>query len=310
MKRLIYAGIFFLLTQNIISAATTNNKEENKNCLKCHSWSTLGFRDKESGLLVNLSVNPDNFYTSNHKILACVECHSKDFTVFPHSNKLKEESLYCLDCHTDKKELSKYSFKNIEKDFKKSIHYLKLGNQFTCFNCHEPHSFKVNARVNTQIEKIVLYDNRICLDCHNSSSKIAALTKDVIPSLNESHKWLPHLELHWANVRCIDCHAPENTAGVPHEILPKEKAVKNCVNCHSENSILLQSLYKFQSVQKRNEQGFINATILNNSYVIGATRNYYLNLFSFIIFGITIIFLGLHGYFRYKSRINENKNEN
>lgn len=306
MKRLLYLGIIFLLTQNTINAVNKNT-EQNQNCLKCHSWSTLGYRDKDSGLLINLSVNPDTFYISNHKKLSCIDCHSKDFTIFPHAAKIKEEKLNCLDCHTDKKELSKYSFKLIEQDFKQSVHFQKFGDKFTCFNCHEPHSFKVNARVNTQIDKTVLYDNRICLDCHNNSSKIAMLSKKENPTLSAAHDWLPHLGLHLANVRCIDCHTLENTGGVSHLIQPKEKAIRDCVNCHSENSILLQSLYKFQSIQKRNEQGFINATILNNSYVIGATRNYYLNLFSFIIFGITLLALGIHGYKRYKGSSVETK---
>ncbi len=297
--------LFILLTINLFP--DQNSKVENEKCFKCHSWSTLGYKDKETGLLINLSVNPENYYSSNHRNLSCTDCHSKEFSTFPHSSKLKEESLYCLDCHTDKKELSKYSFKEMEHDFKESIHYKKFGNKFTCFNCHEPHTFKVNARVNNQISKTVLYDNHICLDCHNNSEKIEAISKKVVPTLNSSHEWLPHLELHWANVRCIDCHATGTTAGVPHDILPKDKAVKDCVNCHSENSILLQTLYKFRSLQQRNEEGFINATILNNSYVIGATRNYYLNLFSFIIFGLTLIALGIHSYLRVKSKKTEIK---
>ena len=308
MRTLNIVLLFVLLTLNLFASQTS--KEENAKCLKCHSWSTLGYKDKGTGLLINLSVNPENYYSSNHKNLSCIDCHSKKFSTFPHSSKLKEESLYCLDCHTDKKELSKYSFKEIEHDFKESIHYKIFGNKFTCFNCHEPHTFIVNARVNDQISKTVLYDNRICLDCHNNTEKIAAISKEAVPTLNSSHKWLPHLALHLANVRCIDCHATGTTAGVPHDILPKEKAVRDCVSCHSENSILLQTLYKFRSLQKRNEEGFINATILNNSYVIGATRNYYLNLFSFIIFGLTLIALGIHSYLRIKSKKAKNKDDN
>lgn len=302
--------MFFLLLcfLNLKLSATKDNKEENNKCLKCHSWSTLGYKDDNSGLLVNLSVNPGEFYSSNHKNLACIDCHSKKFSIFPHSANIKKENLYCLNCHKDSQKFSIFNFKTIETDFKKSIHYKKFGNKFTCFNCHDPHTFKINARKNTQISKTVLYDNRICLDCHNNRTKIELLTKKIIPTLNESHNWLPHLQLHWANVRCIDCHTSSSAPGVSHLIFGKEKAVKDCVNCHSENSLLLHTLYKFQSVQNRNEQGFINAIILNNSYVIGATRNYYLNLFSFFIFGIMLIALGTHSYLRYKANKGK-KNE-
>ncbi len=291
----------FLLNQNLFGE-TTLSKEKNQNCLRCHSMSTLGYKDPQSGILKNLSVIPDNFYNSNHKELECTECHSPEFNTFPHPAKLKNENLYCLNCHQDNPELFKYSFKTIEKDFKESVHYLKFGNKFTCFNCHEPHSFKVNARVNSEVKRTVLYDNHICLECHNNETKIASFTNDVLPNLNTAHQWLPHKDLHWKSVRCIDCHTGQSAAGVSHKILPKEKSLRNCVECHSSNSILVQSLYKFQTKEERNKEGFINAVILNNSYVIGATRNYYLNMLSFIIFGLTLITLAVHSFLRWSSK--------
>ncbi len=278
------------------------NKETNYNCLRCHSMSTIGYRDPNSGILKNLSVIPANFYNSNHKNLECIGCHSSEFKTFPHPSKLKSEDLYCLNCHQDNPGLFKYSFKTIEKDFEESVHYQKFGNKFTCFNCHDPHSFKINARINSEVKKTVLYDNHICLECHNNETKIAGFTNHVIPDLNTSHQWLPHKDLHWKAVRCIDCHTGKSAAGISHKILPKEKAVRNCVECHSANSILVQSLYKFQTKEERNKEGFINAVILNNSYVIGATRNYYLNLLSFIIFGLTLIALAVHGFLRWNSK--------
>ncbi len=299
MKSLIFFLLLCFLTTNL--SAKRNNKEENNKCFRCHSWSTLGYRDSNSSILINLSVNQKDFYSSNHRNLACIDCHSKDFRKFPHPAKLKKEGLYCLNCHKDNKKFSVLNFKIIEADFKESIHYKKFGNEFTCFNCHDPHIFKINARKNSQISQTVMYDNQICLSCHNNINKIELLSRKVVPALNEVHDWLPHLKLHLANVRCIDCHTYSNTPGVSHLIVAKENAVKDCVNCHSENSLLLHTLYKFQSKQNRTEQGFINAIILNNSYIIGATRNYYLNLFSFIIFGIVIIALVTHGYLRYKS---------
>ena len=291
----------FLSNQSLF-CKTNSSKEKNQNCLRCHSMSTLGYKDPQSGILKNLSVAPDNFYNSNHKDLECTECHSQEFKTFPHSQKLKNENLYCLNCHQDNPELFKYSFKTIENDFKESVHYQKFGNKFTCFNCHDPHSFKVTARLNSEIKKTVLYDNHICLECHNNETKIANFTNDVLPNINTSHQWLPHKDLHWKSVRCIDCHTAQSSAGISHKILSKEKALRNCVECHSSNSILVQSLYKFQTKEERNKEGFINAVILNNSYVIGATRNYYLNLLSFIIFGLTLIALAFHGILRWNSK--------
>ncbi len=277
-------------------------KDANQYCFRCHSMATLSYRDEATGIIKSLSVIPKEFYNSNHKELECTGCHSKDFQNFPHNPKLKDENLYCLNCHKDEPKFKKYHFESIEAEFKRSVHYKILGDKFNCFDCHDPHSFEIHARAGNDIKATVLYDNLICLNCHENNSKIKLLSGKILPSLTSSHAWLPHIDLHWKAVRCIDCHTSSNAPGVSHNILPKEKAVKNCVECHSKNSLLLQTLYKFQSKESRNKEGFLNAVILNNSYVIGATRNYYLNLLSFIIFGLTLIALSLHGYFRIRAK--------
>jgi len=84
---------------------------------------------------------------------------------------------------------------------------------------------------------------------------------------------------------------------VSHLINPIEKAVKRCNECHSQNSMLMSTLYKFQSKEQRND-GFFNGIILNQSYVIGANRNEYLNILSIIIFAFVILIMGVHIYFR------------
>jgi hypothetical protein len=86
---------------------------------------------------------------------------------------------------------------------------------------------------------------------------------------------------------------------VAHEIRPKAEAVKGCNDCHSGNSILMASLYKFQSKEQRSD-GFINGIILNESYVIGANRNQYLNVLSVIIFSLVMIVIVIHVIFRIK----------
>ncbi len=303
MKKIIFAFTSVILLSLHLFANTkiVDAKEINQNCFRCHSMATLSYKDESTGIIKNLAVIPDEFYKSNHKNLSCIDCHSKDFQKFPHAANLKKENLYCLDCHKNEEKFKKFHFQTIEEEFKQSIHYKKMGDKFTCFDCHDPHSFKINARVNREIKETVLYDNQICLKCHDNTSTIKNLSGQLLPALNVSHSWLPHIDLHWKSVRCIDCHTSPNAPGVSHLILPKDQAVKNCVECHSKNSILLQSLYKFQTKQERDREGFINAVILNNSYVIGATRNYYLNLLSFIIFGIVLAALSIHGILRWKS---------
>ncbi len=276
----------------------------NLKCLRCHALATLGYKNAANGLYMDLAVDPEEFRASNHGKLACVTCHTESFQTFPHSEALRRKELVCVDCHKKDRKFLKFQFPGILREFQASVHAQKLGKGFTCFNCHDPHSFKIHARLGSGVAQTVLYDNRICLQCHSNEPELLRLSGTGHPSLDRSHAWLPHKDLHWTSVRCIDCHTAPTTVGVSHRILPKEQAVRDCVRCHSSNSILLQSLYKFQSRQQRDRDGFLNATLLNHAYVIGATRNYYLNVLSFVVFGLTVAGVALHAglrrYFRRK----------
>ena len=149
------------------------------------------------------------------------------------------------------------------------------------------------------LKDVITYDNEICLSCHAHAEKIQLLSDIEDPNVISQHEWLPNQKLHFQHVRCIECHteAKEDML-IPHHIVPKERAVRLCVKCHSANSILMASLYKFQSLEKRNKIGFLNASILNESYVIGANRNYFLNVFTGILFGIVILALFIHAVIR------------
>jgi hypothetical protein len=83
-------------------------------------------------------------------------------------------------------------------------------------------------------------------------------------------------------------------------IVPKKEAVRRCNECHSQNSILMATLYKFESKEQR-RSGFFNGIILNQSYVIGANRNEFLNIISLVIFAITVIVIIGHIYFRIRN---------
>jgi hypothetical protein len=64
----------------------------------------------------------------------------------------------------------------------------------------------------------------------------------------------------------------------------------------------MATLYKFETVEKRNKLGFFNAAILSDHYIIGANRNYYLNVASLIIFGLTLLGITIHAIIRIMSK--------
>ena len=280
--------------------------EDNQQCFNCHGQSNYYYYNDMIEREVKDRMNPyfvidsSMFYESNHWNFSCTDCHSGDYTIFPHPGELRMEPNYeCLGCHGGDDEYAKFNFEGIDDEFHESVHSSKHSEDFTCWMCHNPHEYKINARTNENLQDIIGYDNEICLSCHADISKYQLISTLENPNILDKHGWLPNQALHFKHVRCIECHAVTNEELlVSHNIQPKEKAVKLCVECHSKNSMLLTSLYKLQFTDERSLAGFSNAAMLEDSYVIGANRNYYLNRLSLILFGFAILFVIIHALLR------------
>ena len=280
--------------------------EQNKDCLKCHGQSTYEYYNEGVERNVKDRMNPYfiidsiEYYGANHKLFVCIDCHSYEYGEFPHSRQLRmEPSFGCLDCHAGDEQYAQYKFEEIDEDFHKSVHSSKHSEDFSCSMCHNPHTYKISARTSEKMEEFILYDNQICLSCHADVSKYQLLSTNNCPNLLDAHSWLPNQVLHFKNVRCIECHTEiNNDILVSHNVRPKEEAVKLCVECHSKNSRLLASLYKYQFTDERSAMGFSNEAMLEEAYVIGANRNYYLNVLSIGLFGLVLIALLIHAVLR------------
>lgn len=302
-------GIICLLLIFIIPVYSQDNEEEpvdhspeNSHCFQCHGGATYSFFNEVTEQNITKRMNPylimDSvlYYDQNHKTFLCTDCHSTDYETYPHNNELQMDPLpSCLDCHEGDDATAQYNFEEINEQFLESEHSTKHSEQFTCWMCHNPHTYKINARNNTDIKETIIYDNNICLSCHADKDRYQMISSHAKPSVIEKHGWLPNQIAHFATVRCIECHThvSDNTM-VAHHIQGKEKAVKNCVECHSKNADLLASLYKFQAVENRSKFGFFNAETLSDAYIIGANRNYYLNVISGIIFGLVLLIILIH----------------
>lgn len=295
------------LTAQDTASGLPESKDPNHKCLKCHGEKYFSYYNESVGRDVKERMNPyyiidyDDFYKSNHRSFSCTDCHSSEYaSSFPHPNELRfEPLLICLDCHGGDDNTSQYHFETINEEFLESVHSEKHSDQFTCWMCHNPHSYHISARNNENLAETIRYDNQICLGCHSDASRFGLLSDRDIFNMLDRHEWLPNHLAHFKSVRCVECHAEVNeNIMVAHKILPKEKAVKKCVECHSKNSLLLASLYKFQTKEKRGKKGFLNAVILTETYVIGANRNYFLNMGSLGIFGLVIIGIFIHSMMR------------
>lgn len=283
--------------------------EKNERCFKCHGQSKYEYTNETLGRQVKALmfseriVDRKEFYQSNHRSFSCTDCHDEGYAKFPHAGDLRMQQMYnCLDCHGGDEKFAKFKFEQIDTGFQKSVHFKMQDEGFTCWSCHNPHEYKLNVRDNKNIEEAVLYDNNICLNCHSDYSHFQLLSDKEDVNLLKKHEWLPNQASHFRNVRCIECHAIVNDSVlVSHQIMPKEKAVRRCNECHSQNSLLMSSLYKYQSREQRRD-GFFNGIILNQSYVIGANRNEYLNLLSIIIFAMVLVVIIVHVAFRIRKK--------
>ena len=279
--------------------------EDNERCFSCHGQKAYSYTNENLGKQVKSMmfseriINRNEFYESNHKSFSCVDCHSSEYVKFPHPGELRmEQSFNCIDCHGGDDKFSKFNFEIIESEYQQSVHYKLEEEGFSCWKCHDPHNYRISIRNSENIRGAILYDNNICLKCHSDYERFQLLSDREEINIVEKHDWLPNQEAHFRSVRCIECHTQVNdTVLVAHLVRPKDMAVRGCNECHSKNSLLMSSLYKFQS-RKQRKDGFLNGIILNQSYVIGANRNEYLNLLSFLIFLAVAGVIGIHVFFR------------
>ena len=275
-------------------------------CLKCHSNQSYTFHndlmDKKEIRLMNPYYVLDTIALRKgvHQAFDCTDCHSYEYATYPHKSTLKLEPLAtCLDCHGGDETFASYQFERIEDEFKKSVHYKVYGDNFTCSKCHSQHTYAATARNSSDVLEIVDYSNKMCLSCHNDMKKYQLVAGHANPKLVQIHDWLPNQELHFAHVRCIECHTQvADSLMVSHNILPKEQALRKCVECHTSNSRLKASLYKYENLQKRSGDGILGTVISNESYVIGTHQVPFLKLLSIIIFLAALAGIVIHGIFR------------
>ncbi len=280
--------------------------DDNEACLSCHSEVKYTLVDEANEREATKRMGPgkivirDKFYSGVHKSFACLDCHDYEYTTFPHSMDSRfEENFLCMDCHGYDETYAHYHFETIETEFSESIHNIA---DFNCWSCHDPHSYKAFMRNADDLEEAIMFDNNMCLRCHSDFDRFSQKTDREEIIIVESHDWLPNQTSHFANVRCIECHTEINDSIlIAHKILPKEEAVERCTECHSKDTRLMHTLYKFQSLEER-RGGFINGIMINDSYVIGANQNILLNRISLVVFGMTLLLIAFHTFLRIRKQ--------
>jgi len=271
-------------------------------CLKCHGHRWYTFTGQDSSQVTvhkmfrDLIIDTLAYYQNNHKSFACTDCHSSEYETHPHNQELKLETmLTCLDCHDDSEFMPGLNFRKISDEYEKSVHVTRKDAHVNCWSCHNPHTYRITARSEHDIREVVTYDNSICLECHSGMGKFDLLYGDPKATLIAKHQWLPNPVLHFQNVRCIECHTEiREDMLVAHNIRPKGEAVRICEECHSANSRLTNTLYKYQIQQDLQKKGVLKALASNRNYPVGTNPSPLLNIISLVLFGIAIGGIAIH----------------
>jgi len=240
----------------------------------------------------------------NSHAATCIDCHGvHDLKRANDSsssvNRFKVPDV-CGKCHV-----------TVSHEYTMSIHGIPLekGNMAVpgCTYCHGEHSIKPQVKIDSKViqdnkmnfNKLVSTKMLECVKCHTDEGM---MKKYNLSTVKKAHDWLPNLVRHWETVRCVDCHSSYDPPNLSHNLLERDKVVKKCEECHSKNSILMSKLYKHEKEKSREKLGFINGTLLSDAYVVGTTKNVYLDSISFTLFGLTILGIGVHGFLRWYFR--------
>jgi len=247
-------------------------------------------------------IDPDRYARSVHASLDCNTCHADGFATFPHQAK-RADAPECMTCHAGV-DTPPYDFVHIQQGVQASIHAQMAGGEFACTNCHSPHYFVPATRM-SDTPSAVRIANEPCLHCHAEGDASGGAGQPSVAKLATQHQWLPHWQLHLLNAPCIACHTTGDQradAANPkleaqrtlHVVLPKEQALRDCVGCHSKNSVLVSKLYAYLSLKEQTERGWLNAVLFNNAYLVGATRNRWLDWATVALTAATVGGVAIH----------------
>ena len=309
-----YGLILICVFVSIVSASGQKGRNnpiipENLPCIKCHGqavYTTFSADAKKHVRqpMATSRIIPEKMYQNAiHGSLKCVDCHAEAYSNVPHPAALKFDTIFsCADCHAGKRKFKKYHLESIIAGYDKSVHAKAMGNTYSCWKCHNPHNFITALSDSLAMKAAITLSNSACLECHNNAVNYKRVTDKTQVNLLKSHDWLIHTELHLKNIRCIDCHTVQtNDSTTAHNILPVEKSIRECTECHSQKSILAKNLFRMKK-ENAGLLNFSNNRIMDYAFIMGANRSITLNTISTILFIIVLLVIFTHMFFLLRYR--------
>jgi hypothetical protein len=243
-------------------------------CISCHGFGSSHGVTADRGRMADSCgqchvKNREDLAGSAHGgKVTCVKCHGSH-EIGGARLAPSRAAAYCGGCHTD-----------IAAEYGNNVHEVALAKGVkgspSCLHCHgSTHSLRPIERGKEGGYSDTFLSKR-CASCHDQLSS----------DLEEKHDFLLPVRLHLGpNVGCA-CHTAK-TAGA-HILGPDNQAVKGmekedtCKLCHHKEGKLLSAV-----------------TVKKNAYVIGATREWWLDLIGIAIVVMTFVGMPLgHGALR------------
>ena len=274
-------------------------------CLSCHNaengksitMKTIKFNESNHGKV---------FLGGRKEAASCIDCHGihniqKSDSTQSIINKFKVADL-CRKCHI-----------SINQEFMTSVHGIALqrgdNDAPSCIKCHNEHDvmkspitsdkhlywdFLQKSSVWDYIDKKQATKNRMinCISCHADEEFIS---RHNFQSFAKVHDFLPYPDKHLNNVRCVECHSANSSQNMPHNILPRNKAIRKCEVCHADNSKLLNTFSKFTKEKYIEKDGFFKGTFLRDGGMAGITHNNFIDSIVVVLLGLLITALIIHG---------------
>lgn len=266
-------------------AITLDRSTPTLQCVGCHSG-TPGSRrivvDPRSGARKDVTVELARLQTAVHGNMACRDCHSRGFERFPHRAASERRFPACRDCHPRAQPPeaaavdARYDFPRLEQEHAGTAHaaaFRKIRGDRDCEGCHHPHYTRTSAALRLPALLRIEHDAP-CRHCHEPEAS-GALADPIRPDLLAGHAAIPYAERHLEAVRCIDCHTSRFRA-FPHDLL-SGRAAEACVDCHRAESALSSGLWRHVPEVGATRDGYTNAGLLAEHYVIAATRPVWLD---------------------------------
>jgi len=273
-------------------------------CLSCHKNDNTG-NAKTLKTINYENSNHGKAHAKGHKeAAACIDCHGihnimKSDSVKSNINRFVAPQL-CRKCHP-----------SIVQEFLTTAHGMALtqGNKDapSCLTCHNEHNSSQippydpkNLKKNYLKEEILIKNKMIyCAVCHSNDD---FQKRNHLKTLEKAHDFLPNRDLYMQDVRCVECHSSNSASYMPHHILPQSKAIKNCVDCHDNDTWLLTRLSKHEKTKAKREMGNIKGAIFNDGGLTRSTFNLLFDSLCLIILGLMAISIVIHSLLRWYFR--------